>query len=362
LLSGKKVSLYALLVGCMAILLIIGVLPSHVIAGSKPNTLVLKPHEINLKARSVNFGKSAAAKKIFGQLVFRDGFVLSSPSPFWGGLSGIAISKHGKHVAMVSDSGFWARLNLSYSKNRLEPPQRAMIGPLLTQKGRPLKYQRDRDAEAITLVKGDKFFSDAYISFEENHRIGRFKVTKEGIKGQPLSYLRLPSITRRLSGNAGLEALAVLRGGTLKGSLVAIAQSRKDGQGNFLGWLVRGGKISKLRFTPPALDTYRITDAVSLPNGNLLLLERRYKFFKINIRVRYVTQKELRSGRPIKGQVLMEANSLEHRVDNMEGIAVHTNKHGETIVTLISDDNFNGFQQTLLMQFALSSSPTKSKR
>ena len=94
---------------------------------------------------------------------------------------------------------------------------------------------------------------------------------------------------------------------------------------------------------------------MGLPNGDLLLLERRYKFLTINMRVRYVTQKELRSGRPIKGNVIMEANSNSHQVDNMEGIAVHKNKQGETIVTLISDDNFNGFQKTLLMQFALMS-------
>ena len=41
-------------------------------------------------------------------------------------------------------------------------------------------------------------------------------------------------------------------------------------------------------------------------------------------------------------------------IDNMEGLAVHRNAQGRTILTLISDDNFNRrFQRTLLMQFAL---------
>jgi hypothetical protein len=120
-----------------------------------------------------------------------------------------------------------------------------------------------------------------------------------------------------------------------------------------LGWLRRGKKLSLLRFTPPPRDLYRITDAASLPNGDLLLLERRYKFLSVNIRVRYVTQKELTSGRPIQGRVVMTANNSNHRVDNMEGIAVHQSSRGETIVTLVSDDNFNSFQQTLFMQFAL---------
>jgi hypothetical protein len=37
----------------------------------------------------------------------------------------------------------------------------------------------------------------------------------------------------------------------------------------------------------------------------------------------------------------------------MEGIAAHRSASGETILTLISDDNFSALQRTLLMQFAL---------
>ena len=37
----------------------------------------------------------------------------------------------------------------------------------------------------------------------------------------------------------------------------------------------------------------------------------------------------------------------------MEGIAAHRAASGETILTLISDDNFSPLQRTLLMQFAL---------
>jgi len=37
----------------------------------------------------------------------------------------------------------------------------------------------------------------------------------------------------------------------------------------------------------------------------------------------------------------------------MEGIAVHRNAQGETIVTLVSDDNFSFIQRNLLLQFKL---------
>ena len=49
---------------------------------------------------------------------------------------------------------------------------------------------------------------------------------------------------------------------------------------------------------------------------------------------------------------LFEAD-LGYQIDNMEGIAVHRNARGETILTLVSDDNFSAIQRNLLLQFRL---------
>ena len=38
-------------------------------------------------------------------------------------------------------------------------------------------------------------------------------------------------------------------------------------------------------------------------------------------------------------------------IDNMEGVSVERRKDGKMILTLISDDNFNAFQRTVLLQF-----------
>jgi hypothetical protein len=40
-------------------------------------------------------------------------------------------------------------------------------------------------------------------------------------------------------------------------------------------------------------------------------------------------------------------------IDNMEGVAAHRSASGETILTLISDDNYSPLQRTLLMQFTI---------
>jgi hypothetical protein len=60
----------------------------------------------------------------------------------------------------------------------------------------------------------------------------------------------------------------------------------------------------------------------------------------------------LKPGKLIEGEVLLEANDSLN-IDNMEGIAVTGHPPAETILTLISDDNFSPLQRTLLMQFAL---------
>ena len=54
----------------------------------------------------------------------------------------------------------------------------------------------------------------------------------------------------------------------------------------------------------------------------------------------------------VDGTPLIVAD-LAYQIDNMEGIAVHRNAAGETIVTLVSDDNFSVLQRNLLLQFAL---------
>jgi hypothetical protein len=41
------------------------------------------------------------------------------------------------------------------------------------------------------------------------------------------------------------------------------------------------------------------------------------------------------------------------QIDNMEGLSAHRSPEGETVLTLVSDDNFSLIQRTLLLQFTL---------
>ena len=87
------------------------------------------------------------------------------------------------------------------------------------------------------------------------------------------------------------------------------------------------------------------------------ILERRFRFSEgIQMRIRRISQSELEPGALIEGEVLLEANDA-FNIDNMEAIAAHRAAAGETVITLMSDDNFSPFQRTLIMQFALPDGP-----
>jgi len=54
----------------------------------------------------------------------------------------------------------------------------------------------------------------------------------------------------------------------------------------------------------------------------------------------------------VDGPILFDVD-LGYEIDNMEGLSVHRSAGGETVLTLISDDNFSAVQRTLLLQFTL---------
>jgi hypothetical protein len=62
--------------------------------------------------------------------------------------------------------------------------------------------------------------------------------------------------------------------------------------------------------------------------------------------------KSIAPGALVDGEGIFHAD-LGQEVGNMEGIDAHVTEQGETVLTLISDDNFSLIQRTLLLQFTL---------
>jgi hypothetical protein len=87
-----------------------------------------------------------------------------------------------------------------------------------------------------------------------------------------------------------------------------------------------------------------------LPNGDALVLQRRFP--PVGARVLRIDVTSIAPGATLEGEELARLEGA-YAVDNMEGIAARTGPKGETLSYLLSDDNFNPLQQTLLLMFEL---------
>jgi hypothetical protein len=162
----------------------------------------------------------------------------------------------------------------------------------------------------------------------------------------------MPAEAARMPTNQGLEAVAVVQAGPLKGSVVAFAERFTRGSGYHTGWVWVSG--TPQRFQLQDVDGFDITDAAGLPDGGLLVLERYFRWTAgVHMRIRRLAPGEIKPGARLRGEVVFQADS-SYEIDNMEGLAVHRGARGETVVSLISDDNFNRvLQRTVFLQFTL---------
>jgi hypothetical protein len=316
----------------------------------KPAEVLLGPVAVKITAMPIDFDRDRPERKDFGKLVFRGGVNLFANSRHFGGYSGLAVDASGRTLLAVSDGGTWLNATLDYDGRKVKGLSEARIGPILGRNGKPLATDRDRDAEGLTLISGGPDGGAAYVSFEGLHRIARYPFTRDRF-GPPDQFLRLPSDSRGMSGNRGVEALALIGAGRMKGTVVAFSERLSDGGGNLKGWLIGGPSPGAIALKPIA--GFDITDMAPLPDGGLVLLERRFRYSEgIKMRIRRIAAGEVRPGAVIEGEVLLTADD-RYNIDNMECIAAHRSPSGETILTLMSDDNFSPLQRTLLMQFAL---------
>lgn len=331
-------------------LLAIGTDPAAAIL--KKDTSKLTPHEIEVRAKPIsNFSRGKTDAVLNGRLAWRGGLVLTSFSEYFGGWSGLRLEADGKRFVAISDAGLWMTGKLAYDeRERPKALKETRIGPLLALNGKPLHRKRDRDAEALALASGTLSKGTAYVAFEQNDRIGIFDVSDKGL-GAPRAYIQMPDDKRRMRLD-GIEALTVLKGGPRKGALVGFTENPLRGDKAQRGWIwIKGVPRG---FTMSGVGDFSITDAASLEDGSVLLLERRFRWLEgLRIRLRHIAADAIRPGAQVTGELLLEAD-LSHEIDNLEGLAVSRGAHGETVITMISDDNFNRFlQRTVLLQFTL---------
>ena len=308
-------------------------------AGFRPVELVVRPIERFLTTQD---------DTRFGMLEYRGGLELGSADWEFGSLSGLDFAADGSILA-VSDRGRWFTARPVVEDGRLAGLTDAGLAPILNSAGEPLSGKRWGDAEGVRIVERDGR-PTAYVVFERVNAVRIFKgpdfATSRSVD------VAMPQSFRAMTGRDGAEASAVAPAASpLAGGVVTIAELLRDGAGNTRGWIA-GGR-SPGPFAVHRFDDYDVTDADFLPGGDLLLLERKYGFpYGIAARIRRIAEADLKPGATVDGPVIFEA-TLGHQIDNMEGLAITSGPDGETLIALLSDNNQNPLQRTLLLYFAL---------
>ncbi len=82
-----------------------------------------------------------------------------------------------------------------------------------------------------------------------------------------------------------------------------------------------------------------------------MLLERGMSFLSFKMQLRLIKAQDIKPNAILKGKVILKAFGKD--IDNMEGLAVHKDMSDNERILIISDDNFNGWERTLLLEFSL---------
>jgi hypothetical protein len=307
---------------------------------------VTAPVSIEVNARPLpSFDTRDRSHVRFGELEYRSGLILTSRFRGFGGLSGLRLDAKGERFIAISDKGGWFTGRVVYKGREMTGLDDVEASPMLGADGKPITSRGWFDTEALALDG-----SLVYVGLERVNQILRFDFAK-GFTRAHGELIQLPLGVRKLPYNKGIEALVVVpKGLPLAGTLIAISERGLDAQGNITAFLI--GKTLAL-FSIRRTENFDVSDAVVLPSGALLLLERKFSWLGgIGVRIRRLPLASIAPGAVIDGPSIFEAD-LGHEIDNMEGIDAHVTPEGDTVLTLVSDDNFSMIQRNLLLQFTL---------
>jgi hypothetical protein len=303
---------------------------------------------IELRASSVAFSEQEIeGKPNVGKLAFRGALHLTSPDARFGGLSGLIATPRGETLIAVSDKGHWLTMQPRYGVGGMLVGIGAAgeIGALIDPRGNPARRGLV-DAEEIALTP-----DGIAVAFEGAHRIWRYPWPRGAAPfALPPVPLGQPQGLERAPGNEGIEAMASLA----DGRLFVLAEGLRLSDGEFAGWVSAGAPHSAWhpvgwrphgRFVP--------TGAAVLPSGDVLVLERRFSWLGgFASRLARVTPAAIVPGARLLGEeIAVLQTPLVH--ENFEAVAAAA-RDGETLIYLLSDDNYTPLlQRTLLAMFAL---------
>lgn len=283
----------------------------------------------------------------FGPLEFIGGLEMVSSNSVFGSLSSIRMRPDGKSFVGVLDTGHWLTGSIERdAKGRLSGLSGVEITPMRDRSGRTYEGKGRMDAEGVAL-DGDRVL----VSFEGNHRVDAYPASGF-LNSRALSTVGILIPSDEMRVNRGIETVVVAPASSpLKGAPVIVTERSLDEDGNRLAAILEGPL--KGQFAVERDGSFDVTDGAFLPDGDLLLLERRFNMAEgIGMRIRRIEGRDIRPGAVVNGELLVEGN-FNYNIDNMEGIDTFQAEDGTTHIILVSDDNHSILQRNLMLEFRL---------
>jgi hypothetical protein len=275
-----------------------------------------------------------------GRLDYLGGLNLAGSEGGFGGYSGITVDADGGGLWAISDTGHWLRLD--FQRNEAGLPvdiAAAQILPLRDVNGAVIARKTLNDAEALRQLPDGRWL----VAFERAHRLWLYD--RPG--GVAIATVAVPASIAQQPDNGGIEAVAAFA----NGDLLLFSEdmpAEKAGEGN-AAWLWRNGAWRDLVW--PARDDFKPTDAVAMPNGDVIVLERYFRpLIGPKARLQRIPAASLDAGGVLQPELLAEWTA-PYAVDNMEALDLRRMPDGSLWLYVMSDDNQNILQRTLLMVF-----------
>jgi hypothetical protein len=294
---------------------------------------------VRMSATRVAIDPADPSRVKVGSLTYLGGVRLTSPQEAFGGFSSMQLV--GDRFTLLSDGGHIVRFRMGADFK----PFDLHAGALIAGPGTGwLKADRDSESQTSNPATGQ-----VWVGFERVNAIWRYDAA-----GRAEAHAE-PAAMADWSANGGPEAMARLA----DGRFLAISETTRPKGGTGRDALIFAGdptdpRVAVQHFVYHPPEGYDPTDMVELPDGRILVLNRRASVADLfTAKLVLIDRGAIRPGASVTGrEIATFAKPLLH--DNFEALAV-SEEAGATIVWIASDDNREWFEWSLLLKFRLES-------